>query len=403
MAGATQVVNNGLNAAKSVAVRTVAAFGLASASVSSALNSPLGRVAGATLKLGLGLEAARELGKGVAGQDVANSQGLNYIGGVPLGIQAALEKDGAYKHKIFIVNNFRESDPVWVSAWLPEQVSLDISATYQRAFGEGLLSGGGFVNNSIKAFGFSGVSREMSFKVWESTQGITMQVPIIFALDDTRPPGDSDRDIHAAILKLQKLVAPSQTSAANGKKNLFLSPPGATYRFKKTDAESTSTATQTGDSANNALVTPQNNVDTAQTENTDGDNSFMQLYNSVISGVSGAATSVANSGPVQSIANGTAIADTINSVAQKLQSIIDNELELLTWTSVYIGNFLYFKEVVIDSVSTAYDMRLDANGRPIRATVNVQFTTLFDVTVQDLNAIYKIPSSTQTAANNSQA
>lgn len=389
----TAAANALLNKGKSIAAAGIARAGLLAAGASALANSPLGRVAGATLKLGFGVEAVRELGKGVASQDVANSQGLNYIGGVPLGIQAALEKDGAYKHKIFIVNNFRESDPVWVSAWLPEQVSLDISATYQRAFGEGLLSGGGFVNNSIKAFGFSGVSREMSFKVWESTQGITMQIPIIFALDDTRPPGDSDRDIHAAILKLQKLVAPSQTSAANGKKNLFLSPPGATYRFKKSDAESTSTATQTGDSANNALVTPQNNVDTAQTENTDSDNAFTNLYQGLINGVTGAA---------ESIANGTAIADTLTRVAQKLQSIIDNELELLTWTSVYIGNFLYFKEVVIDSVSTAYDMRLDANGRPIRATVNVQFTTLFDVTVQDLNAIYKIPSSTQNAANNSQ-
>ena len=389
MAAASSLLNQG----KSAVAATVARGGLIAAGASAIANSSLGRLATTTGKILLGFQAARELTRGIDGQTVAASDGLNYTGGVLPGIQAALQKDGAYKHKIFFVNNFRDvKDPIWVTAWLPEQVSLDISATYQRAFGEGLLSGGGVVNNSMKAFGFSGVSREMSFKVWESTQGITMQVPLIFSLDDTRPAGDSDRDLHAAILKLQKLVAPSQTQT-DGKKNLFLTPPGATYRVKRSESETTGTVTQTGDAPNNALVAPQTSVDTAQTEDT---GSFGgDLVNVLTS------TFDVLSGGVKALATGKGIAGTINAIGQELQSLIDNDLELLTWTSVYIGNFLYFKEVVIDSVSTAYDMRLDADGRPIRATVNVQFTTLFDVTVQDLNAIYKIPSATQTTANKS--
>ena len=55
---------------------------------------------------------------------------------------------------------------------------------------------------------------------------------------------------------------------------------------------------------------------------------------------------------------------------------------------MYIGNFLYFDKVVMENVGAAYDMQLDENGKPMRATVNVTFSTLFDTTIQDLNSIY---------------
>jgi hypothetical protein len=55
---------------------------------------------------------------------------------------------------------------------------------------------------------------------------------------------------------------------------------------------------------------------------------------------------------------------------------------------LHIGKFIYYKSVVITDVDTTYDTKMDENGFPIRARLNVSFRTFLTPTKEDLDEIF---------------
>lgn len=270
-------------------------------------------------------------------------------------------------HKIYIVNNFQGQDPMVVRAWLPEQVALDVSAQFSPLFSGGIFSGSSLVDQGARAFGFSGLTREMSFKVWQSSQGISMVLPLVFALDDHLDEIDNGNpDILTPIIELQKLCLPSLVPGTVG----FLQPPGTVVKVKKDALETLGQAA--GEVLSTVSTAVMNPVDTvvdlseAAADAMFGDNESQESTNTFYEKTS----------------------ETLVGVAKIVASALESIFEFQSWTSIYVGNFLYFDKVVVEQVGTTYDMQMDKYGKPIRATVNVQFSTLFDTTVQDLNSIY---------------
>lgn len=324
-----------------------------------------GAVAGTALAEGNSVaRIGKQIGKGV----LATAAGLSAakaFSASPAEVIAArgnsLAARGTFKDatsqnplfRIYIINTFQNSTvPVVVKAWIPEQVSVDVSATYSALFGQGLFQGDDWASQGLKTFGFSGLTRVQSFKIWNSSQGITMTLPLVFTMDDTAVEADiagrepskdrSNFDITAAILELQKLCLPSQI-----KGQLFLEPPGSTLQVSQEIALNRF-VTDIVSAAKNVL---------GITDDTKKDQ--------------GPQAPPGSTTPESSYTTGN-----------------DDWIQLRSWTSVYIGNFLYFDKVVMENVGAAYDMQLDENGKPMRATVNVTFSTLFDTTIQDLNSIY---------------
>lgn len=57
--------------------------------------------------------------------------------------------------------------------------------------------------------------------------------------------------------------------------------------------------------------------------------------------------------------------------------------------SISIGNFLYFDNVVIESVQAQFQSMMHRSGVPLHATVTINFSTFFIVLADDLDDIFK--------------
>lgn len=65
-----------------------------------------------------------------------------------------------------------------------------------------------------------------------------------------------------------------------------------------------------------------------------------------------------------------------------------NKPQLKDNISLHIGRFIYYKSVVITDVDSTYDTKMDVEGIPIRAVVNVSFKTFFTPVKEDLDEIF---------------
>lgn len=267
------------------------------------------------------------------------------------------------KHLVqFIMASDNASKPsTTVVAFLPEEISLDIQSRYATPFGEGLLPMDSFVTKAMRTFGISGVSREMSLKVWEGTDGITVSLPLTFTVMDMHAGRKFSTNIVDQILELVAMCAPSKKSG-----NIFLDPPGPTVVFntdKVVDVmytkDSLVTSNESGEQA--AQTTNDSETQTVEVEKpTSGTSKAMKV-----------------------------VTEGKEKLVRLVQSITESILAFDTKVSVYLGDFLYFDNVVIDSVSQQYSTIFDKKGQPLYATVNVQFTTMFAPTIEDIREIFK--------------
>lgn len=362
-----------LDALKGGAVAASAKFGQAAQAVSNAGNTGPGRAVKNLALLGLGTAAAAGISS-EARASAAEIYEARSLTSTTRGSSLPTASRNAM-YRLWVVNNYSpesKAKATIVKAWIPEQISLDVSATYSALFGSGFLSDDNAFNLAARSTGFTGLTQEMSYKIWTSSQGITMTIPVIFTMDDTqlesdgtlatgsRGVGFSDYDIMTSILELQKLCLPSKVS-----ESWFLEPPGSVLRSSSLLSATYATLRTTAvELTNDALGT------TAGT--------------ALSSLLPEASTSKADQG-AQSVQGPNSDASPSEFTTKKL---VDS------WTSVYIGDFLYFDMVVMENVGAAYDMQLNERGKPIRATVNITFSTLFDATIQDLNSIYLVNPQT---------
>ena len=260
----------------------------------------------------------------------------------------AFKKTDKYIYKCNIVQ--ATSDPnnplVAITAFLPEQISLDLSATYTPAFGHGVFDATDVTGKSARLMGYSGITQEMSVKIWESTDGISLSLPLIFVAGEL-----IDRQGYSSvidpIMDLTKLIAPRKIQG-----DVFLTPPGP--KLTADPAKLAAAATGVAASGIGAL---KDGVVGAFDTLTTGKNSF-------------------------SISDATKA--NWNQTGKDFQNIINFNNQI----SIYIGNFLYFDNVVINGVSQNYEMIPDANGKPMKAMVNLSFTTMFCPTVEDIQKIF---------------
>lgn len=288
--------------------------------------------------------------------------------------------DSAHRYQIFFHSTTSnvENPVVTVVGFLPEEISVDIQANYTAAFGEGLLDpSAGIVQKGLRLAGISGISQEMSVKIWESTEGINLSIPITFVAGEI-VGGRQITNVIDPIMDLMSLCTPSKN-----KGDIFLTPPGP---HLATDFNAAKQVVRDIGAFGASLVVE--GVSTAASVAGDIGEGLPVVGPMITAGKAlfGGAT------PEVTVVSETVGVDlsteTVTKNLNDLGTSISNLINFDSTIIVSVGDFLYFDNVVINSVSQNYSMILDEIGNPMQATVNVSFTTMLSPTIQDLRKIF---------------
>lgn len=254
--------------------------------------------------------------------------------------QSKSVKELAYKTYIVAAEQ-----SIIIEAWLPETFMLDVNATYEAPFEQGLGSAMPSIGAIARFLGLSLTTQAMTAQVWQGGSAINLSIPLIFQAET-----DAGTDVMLPIKQLLSLTMPKDPSGGG-----FLTSPGPRIDINKAKDGLTAAWSKVKDSG--AAIAE----------------AWTKSNGAFDTSVATAATA------------GNAVAKTLS--ASIVNSVVNN-------ISLYVGQFLYFPSVVITDVSPTYDVILGPDKNPLRASVNVGIRTFYIPTSQDLDLMFP---ATQTA------
>lgn len=222
-----------------------------------------------------------------------------------------------------------------IPLYLPENFQWNFSSSFDQPFAQGLVNSPG-LNQAAKFFGASLTSQSMSVQVWQGTA--CPELSMTFQLIAENDPVE---DILLPIKRLSKLVLPGVGPAK------LLSPPGPRIDPAVAGAAAGAILTAGASAAIGSLV-----------------GAATLDFDKVVGSAKSAASSVGAS----------------------LDDLLNNPKNNVT---LYIGRFLRFPSVVIQSVSQTYDTIFDARGLPLKASIDVTFSTWYVPVKADVNRIFQ--------------
>lgn len=253
--------------------------------------------------------------------------------------------------------NIKQSDTtVNVTAYLPEQFSVDLSARYTTPLADAAGLSNSPTGLFLKATGNSGMFKQATVKIWDSSDGITMQLPFIFVQGEVI--NGVPTDINDIVLALMSLASPSDGGLAGS-----LKAPGPTFL----------------------------NLDAVNTEISKLGASLSKFLGFSSSGENQAAEP----------------ASTDQNTSQNKESALDTAIKKIAFKNriqVSIGEFLFFDSVVVENVSVTYDTQMvsDSTGRnpprPMKAMVNLTFSTHMTPSIEDIQKIFLREQTNTTTA-----
>ena len=279
---------------------------------------------------------------------------------------AALEnpqtiKELAYKAFIVAQEHVYEGETgVIVEAWMPETLAMDVNATYEAPFAQGLNQ----VNESLGAIArFLGVNlttQALTAQIWQGGAFIEFSLPLIFQADSS-----AAYDVMEPIKKLFSLTMPKDPEGGG-----LLEAPGPRIDFNKL----ASNARENGGQVLNQLLS-------TTTSSISNPGQMLDSAKEAVSNPTGFTQKTLNT------ANEGAKA-----VSKSIVASVKNNI------SLYLGQFLYFPSVVITDVNPTYDVVLSRDKNPMRATVNINFRTFYMPTDRDISIMFPASSKLKTRA-----
>ena len=310
-------------------------------------------------------DAVNTLGKGLSaiGRSVIDeafgSKGSNtnsiYDSPYPLGNEWVV--DPAYMVTIAFTDPNTQTQAV-VQGYMPDTISMGLSADYAsplESVGEALSGAGGPVSFIAKLMGNKISSNIFSVVLWSGSSHMDLTLELRFvALTD------SYKDVIEPIRKLTSLITPTiePFSATNGPVQLgFMKSPGPSFTYAG-DPSILGVGAELAQNASDAA----GDVANAVTSNAQG----------VINGNQTLGQGIVNAGG-QSM---EAVGGFINNALKDF--VVKNNI------SVKLGEFALLKSVVIKDVTSAYNIKADADGNWTDATVSVQIGTFVSPTNLDI-------------------
>ena len=305
-------------------------------------------------------------------------------------------------YKVLICSNdgggAKVAGGITVEAWLPEEVNLDISATYEPPFAQGLNGMMPGIGAAAKALGVNLTTQAMSAQVWQGGSDVQFSLTLVFQAET-----NSYTDVILPIKKLLQLTMPKDPTGGG-----LLEAPGPHVNIDKlktpigsqsspgTPDPQKPSASNSGGGGLSGIVSSAKNIGSSMASSASSAvSSVTNAAGSVVSGVSGAVSGAYNSLSSGGL-TGAAIDATVGS-AKALKAGANGALVALSNQmvnaiegniSLYIGKFIYIPCVVITDVSPTFNVILSADGNPTRASVAVTFKMLYIPTQADLDTMF---------------
>lgn len=293
--------------------------------------------------------ASTVLGYNVSGDPIYDSP-------YPLGIE--WQTDPAYTATLVFTNPETKTLDT-VNGYMPETISMSFGADFSsplESIGEKLSGGGSAAGAVARMFGFKVSSNIFSMLLWSGSGQVDLTLEMRFvAVKDTFT------DVVEPIRKLAALVLPQIDSFSNTSGALKLgmvTPPGPVLEY----AGSEDVAEVLGES-----------IGIISSAGSDLFSMGVSTVNSVRTGDSTAVQGLVASGSSAVSTFGGAFNELLKNVRVK------NNISLM------LGEFCLLRSIVVKDVSPAYNIKCDADGNWMDATVSVQVSTFITPTNADIN------------------
>ena len=270
-----------------------------------------------------------------------------------------------YKHTL--VNGANNVAPLSIKGWLPEEVRMDATSTWEAPFSGGIMGMlPGAVVAGLQAFGVKPASQMLTVQVWQATESQDMTFQLAFYTEN-----DPKKDVRDKVLSLMSLVIPSVDE------NGFLLSPGPSLDPEK----------------GRELVDALGKVVEGQLTGTfKAFKGFaarmLDFAESQASGTNAAKSTTLDSNKVTTQKSYAVNAKSAIANREALAQAVQNRI------SIRFGKFLMLRDAVVISANPTWSTsNLDAvTGLPNHATVDIVVRPLFALTAQDLQEMFFVLS-----------
>jgi hypothetical protein len=261
--------------------------------------------------------------------------------------------------------------PLVIKAWLPDTFNLDISADYDTPFAQ-LLESGKFqmARNIFRAqSGNSLIAQDMTVQVWSGSAPWDFSLPFVFTADKS-----AAQDVVLPIKQLAGLITPARNSAG------FLISPGPTVDVGQA-------ISQFGKGVSEAMITTGNQMD-SKTLQYGGQitEALSEAVDKVAGFITGSKKETTQSPVAQREADRRLRQ---NQDAEQAGTTTQTSDKIRNRVSLHVGKYMYFPAVIVTSVGKTYNTIFDKTGKPVRATVNVNFRTMVTPVKAELDQMFR--------------
>lgn len=305
-------------------------------------------------------------------------------------------------YKVLIIANDGGNSPaegsIRIEAFLPEEVNIDVQASYDAPFSQGLNQAMPGLGSMARAFGVNLTTQAMTAQVWQGGTEVQFSMNLVFQAERS-----SYLDVMKPIKDLFRLTMPKDPSGGG-----LLESPGPHVNIDKLK-------TPIGSPSSPGIPTPQKPSTESTSGNGLGDLAVTAGFDALSSlgaGVSGlweaGKTVVRGAGDMAGAVIGKdtglnpggfigSLVDVGASVTKSIRGNVNNTLVNLSATlvnsiegniSLYIGNFIYIPSIVITDVSPTFNVILGPDGNPMRASVQVSFKMFYIPTQDDIETMF---------------
>lgn len=235
---------------------------------------------------------------------------------------------------------------ITVTANLPQEFAMDVGASYEEAFSQGLsglLNGGGMISDiagkSMKMLGLQLTTKALTAQVWQGSTEISFSLPLVFQVES-----DSEADIQKPLRDLYSLVLPEEKESGG-----LLEAPGPRVdleRLKQQALNLLETGKKVGSGLSSAYSNNQGNLG-----------------------------GMAQEGQA-------AVGSGLRSFSNAFLASVKNNI------SLSIGDRMLFKSVVITSVAQNFSVQPLEDGVFQRVECTVGFKTFYVLTQQDMPDLF---------------
>lgn len=258
------------------------------------------------------------------------------------------------------------TNPITVSAPMPDSFAFDAGATYDQPLPQGFTSNK-LVNTAFALGGVRLATQAMSAQLWSGNTETNLTIELQFHTES-----DPIADVRTPIVNLLKLTMPT-TSATTG----LLNSPGPSFDFSN---NAVSGVKQSGSILASDFTAVVGGTGSA----------LSNIYNQIAGGKSSIASMI-DTNKTTNDGGGNAVPTQLNQNNSLGTAAFWNS-KLKNKISIQIGNYMFFDSVVITRVALTAVSNFDAQtGLPHMARVVVEFKPLFMLTQNDLDSLFINP------------